>query len=205
MKIYGPQEVVQGSDEWLRLRFGKVTASELGNLLTPEFKARTGETPKTYLYTKIAEQWGGALLPGFSAFSTDQGAELEMEARARFEFDHSCDISRVGFVETDDQLCGCSPDGLIGEDGGIEIKCPQKVNHVRYLIEQTLPKDYACQVHCSLYVTQRPWWVFLSYHRGFPLFAVKVMRDDSICAKIDSAVKQFAQDFQSGMLKLQAK
>lgn len=202
MKIH---EHLQGTAEWLQARVGKVTASEAGNLLTPGFEIRKGEMPKTYMYGKIAETFRGAPLPGFTAHATEDGQMLEDEARQLFSFLHEGPrIHNVGFCEHDDGRCGASPDALIGDESGLELKCPQFTNHVRYLIEGELPKDYAVQVHFSMYVTGRPEWVFMSYARKFPPFILTVKRDESICATIAEALTGFYAKFDLAISKLKA-
>lgn len=199
MKIH---EIPQGEAAWLQLRVGKVTASEMGALLTPEFKLRTGEGPKTYLCTKVAEGFRNRPLPGFSAWATEQGQILEAEARAWYAFETDDKLRNVGFCEHDNGRCGCSPDALVGDEGGLELKSPQPTNHVRYLLDGVLPKDYATQVHGSLYVTGRPWWRFVSYHRGFPAFILTVARDEAICAKIEDALSKFYMLYDAAMERL---
>lgn len=195
-------ELEQGTDEWLRLRLGKVTASELDALLTPLFALRTGDGVKTYVYSKAAEKWRGMPLPGFNSHATEQGEMLEDEARAWFALTTDHRVRNVGFVETDDGKFGCSPDALLDEDGGLELKCPEPTNHVRYLMEGILPKDYAAQVHGSMFATGRPWWKFVSYRRGFPAFVLRVERDEAICAKIAEAVEKFSVQLDTAMQTL---
>lgn len=199
MKIH---DVIQGEAEWVALRLGKVTASEMGNLITPEWKIRTGEMPRTYLCEKLAEAWRKQPLPGFSAWSTEQGELLEAEAWSWYALEYDEEIKRVGFCETDDSKAGCSPDGLLGSEGGIEIKCPGAVNHVKWLLAGELPKDHAVQVHASLYVTGRAWWRFLSYHRGFPKLVVTVKPEPSIMQKIKAALDGFYYAFDEAMTRL---
>lgn len=195
-------ECAQGEAEWLQHRIGKVTASEASSLLTPLFAVKTGEGPKTYLYEKLAEGWRGKPLPGFSSWATQEGQLLEDEARRWYSLESDDAVQNVGFIEHDDHRCGCSPDGLIGEDGGLELKAPQPTNHIRYVMEGVLPKDYAPQVHFSLYVTGRPWWRFVSYCRGFPPLVLTVQRDEAICAKIQEALTGFYAAYDAAMLKL---
>lgn len=194
----------QGEAEWLKVRVGKVTASELDNLISPgKFEIRTGEGPKNYLYRKTAEAWRGQPLPGFSSWSTDQGQELEDEARRWYFFNYEDHKSNsVGFVTGDDGRCGCSPDALLGDVGGVEIKCPEPTNHVRYLVEGKLPTDYVAQVHMSLYVTGRPWWRFVSYRRGFPAFVLTIERDEEKCAVIAKALAGFYDKMDAALAKL---
>lgn len=196
MKIHS--DIFQGSLDWIKLRFGKVTASELDNLVTPEFKLRTGEMPYTYLCTKVAEALHGPL-PGFDVFDTEQGRILEEEAIPFFELTYNRDIRRVGFIENDPATAGCSPDGLLGEDNGIEIKCPSAQVHVKYLLKGTVPKDYLAQVHCSMFVTGFPRWTFFSYRRKFPPLVITVERDEEIISKIGVAVSTFRASFDEAM------
>ena len=197
--------MTQGEGDWLQMRVGKVTASELSNLVTPDFKIRTGETPHTYLCEKIAEAWRGKPLPGFSSWATEQGQLLEDEARSWYCLTHADHrLHNVGFVEHDDGRCGASPDALLGEDGGLELKCPQPTNHVRYLLAGTVPKDYIAQVHMSLYVTGRKWWRFVSYHRGYPALVLTVERDEAIMGKIEAALSAFYATFDAAMHTLKS-
>lgn len=196
-------DVCQLDGEWHKLHIGRVTGSELQNLVTPEFAIRTGETPKTYLYRKLAEAYRGTVLPGFSTWATEQGQELEYEARAWYSLtydDHPCRI--VGFVEHDNGRCGASPDALLGEDGGLEIKCPEPHTHVKYLMQGVLPKEYAPQVHMNLYATGRKWWRFVSYRRGFPEFVLHIERDEKIIEQIEKALDRFYVEFDLGLEKL---
>lgn len=188
--IYHSQ-IEQGTEAWLKARIGKVTASELDRIITPLWKAREGDGVATFAYEKASEMWRNYPNIGFSSFVTEQGQELEDEAMTFAALEYEYSISKMGFCESDDGLSGCSPDGLIGETSGVELKCPQPPNHVRYLCEKRLPKDYAAQVHGSMYVTGRPQWVFLSYCRHFPPFHLVVKRDEKVMEKIDAAVKSF--------------
>lgn len=195
MKIH---EVDQGSLEWMQLRAGIPTASELDALLTPKWKIKTGAGPQTYLEKKLAEWWQGGPLPGFSgAFDMEQGQILETEARPWYALTYNVDIQRVGFITTDDGTAGCSPDGLIN-GSGLEIKCPQAHTHVGYLLAGVLPDEYAAQVHGSLFVTGLPAWRFVSYRRGFPPLVLEVERDEEICETISNALALFQEQLEEG-------
>ena len=182
---------VQGSPEWMLARAGIPTASEFHNLLTPKFEIRKGKTPETYLAQKVAERWEHGPLIGFSSFATEAGHIVEGEARSWYEFEFGETVQTVGLVTTDDGLVGCSPDGLIGDDGGIEIKSPQSVSHVKYLQAGVVPEDYIVQLYGALYVSGRKWWNFLSYRRGYPPLLLQVYRDDAIMKAIDSSLRDF--------------
>lgn len=192
MKIHN---VEQGSGPWLALRLSLPTASEFDQLITPMWKIKTGEAPKSYLYQKICEKFMGAFADGGSSFAMGQGSIMEHEALPWFSFAHEMNVQRVGFCTTDDGRIGCSPDGLIGEDGGIEIKCPSPQTHLRYWVEGVLPKEHAAQVHGSMYVTGRKWWYFLSYSRQFPALLVRIERDEEIQSKINEALSTFISEY----------
>lgn len=204
MKIH---QCIQGEAEWMQVRLGKVTASELDNLVTPQFAIRKGETPHTYLCRKLAEGIKNRPLEDemFATFDTEQGQILEDEARKLYCFSYKPKGERLidaGFVEHDDGRFGCSPDALIGEASGLEIKCPKFKTHVKYLLAGELPDEYAAQVHGSIYATGRSSWVFMSYARGFAPLVVTVQRDEAICAKIADALAQFYARYDEAMQKL---
>ena len=202
MKVH---DCKQGTPEWLQLRLGIPTASDFDQLITPEWKIRTGAMPETYMYSKLIER-----LLGYSpkevggTFEMGQGVILENEARPWFEFAHDTKVQTVGFCTTDDGRIGCSPDGLIGDDGGIEIKCPQPERALRYIVEGGVPKEYLAQVHGSMYVTGRNWWIFLSYSRQFPAHVVRVERDEKICSAIGTALSMWMQRFDERLAQITA-
>lgn len=197
-------DVKQGTGPWLAARAGVFTASEFDNLITPAWKMREGETPQTYILRKVAERCMGCPLGDPSAWVMEQGAILEAEAIPWFEFTHGQKVDRVGFVLGDDPRLGCSPDGLIGDDGGIEIKCPQPTAHLKYLLSGVVPKDYLAQVHGGMYVTGRRWWKFMSYSRQFPPLLVHVDRDEGIMAKMGAVMKEVLVDFDAKLARVRA-
>ena len=201
MKIHN---CIQNDADWLAIRAGKVTASEMDSLVSSEFAIRKGSGVQTLLYKKIAESRLGPL-PGGRSWECEEGQMMEDECRKWVAFNSDEPLINVGFCEHDDQRCGCSPDSLMGEHGGLELKAPQPVNHVRYLLEGSLPKEYAAQVHMSLYVTGRAWWQFVSYRRGFPAFVLRVERDEAICAKIAEALAGFYAKFDEAVKQLEQK
>lgn len=192
MKIH-PAE--QGSTAWHQARAGVPTASEMHNLLTPQFKLKAGEAPKSYVASKVAEAWLGGPLFGSGGWATEQGHLREEKAIPWYEMEHDTTIQRVGFITTDDNSAGCSPDGLLGEDGGIEIKCPEPTKHVAYVVGDRVPDEYVVQVHAGMFVTGRAWWKFLSYRRGFPPLLLTVERDGAIQGKILEALDAFHAAF----------
>lgn len=201
MKIF--TEFAQNSVDWMIARSGVVTASELDSLISPLWKARTGDGVNTYLARKLAEQWLGGPLPSVrGVFDMDQGKILEEEAKPFYTLTTGEEIQTVAFITDDAGRIGCSPDGLIGDDGGVEIKCPRVETHIGYLLDGELPKEYAAQVHGSMYVTGRPWWKFMSYRRNFPPLILTIERDEEIIGKIHDAVESFLERLEKSMNRL---
>jgi len=185
------------------MRAGIPTASEFDNLVTPEWKPRTGQTPETYLLKKLAERSMGGPMLAYSSGAMENGKALEAEAVAWFEFSHGVTITRPGFCTTDDGRIGCSPDGLMGEDCGLEIKCPEAHTHLKYLLAGTLPKDYVAQVQGSMFVTGLPSWIFVSYSRSFPSLVVKVARNDEAQRVLAATLPAFLTALDSAFSRLQ--
>lgn len=199
MKIHTVQ---QGSVDWELLRCGKVTASEMDSLVTPLGKVKTGDGPKTYLMKKLAEEWSGGPLPSAYFWDAEQGHYIEEVARPAFTLETGVEVRQVGFITTDDERVGCSPDGLIADNSGIEIKSPHIETHIRYLLDGSLPTDYVLQVQASMFVTGYSEWMFFSYRRRMPPLILKVMRDDKIQKSIAEAVELFNAEFDNGFRRL---
>ncbi len=223
MKIH---EIEQGHIDWFKLRMGIPTASELGNLLTPEFELRKGELPKSYVYSKVAEAYSGRPLISTGNWNTEQGQLLESEAIPWYALEYDKKIKQVGFITTDDGLFGCSPDGLIadsegvsgsykslgggyvsfdgvGYDCGLEIKSPAAHTHVKYLVNGVLPKEYVAQVYGSMFATGFKRWTFISYRRGFPSLVLEIQRDEKAMAAIETAINMFHYQFDHAMERIQ--
>jgi hypothetical protein len=204
MKTY---KCPQGSPEWFRIRQGVVTASEVDSIITPEWKPRTGEGVKTYMCQKIAERlmrYEEGEAHGAPSWAADQGKILETLAIPWFEFETGLAVERVGFCLSDDGRIGCSPDGLIGDDAGIETKCPQPKQQIRYLLAGGVPKEYLAQVYMSLLVTGRATWWFVSYSQDLPRLIVKVERDEAILAKLDDTIGKFLRGMDVELAKVKA-
>lgn len=198
----------QGTPEWLKVRAGIPTASEVSRLVTPaEMKVSTGKGVASYLAVKLAERWiGRPLDASFKSFAMDNGTVLEEHTLPKFELETGLELERVGFVTTDDGWFGCSPDSLIaGAMAGLECKCPKPETHVGYLLAGELPSDYLGQVQGSMYVTGADHWWFMSYAPGFPELIVKVERDAKYIAVLEKAVWAFREKIERGwelLLKL---
>jgi hypothetical protein len=124
---------------------------------------------------------------------------LEEEALPWLELELETAIDRVGFVTRDDGRVGCSPDGLVRNHFGVEIKCPQPTQHVKNLLNGAVPGEYLAQIYGGMYVTGLEEWKFLSYRRGFPKLLVTVKRDEEIMDRIHEALFNFLAEFDRAM------
>ncbi len=202
MKIH--RDICQGSVDWLLLRAGKVTASEMDALISPLGKIRVGDGVQTYLTRKLVEKWTGGPLPQLQGiFDVEQGQFLEERAKPAFTLHTGLEIENAAFISTEDEMCGCSPDALIpGCETGAEIKCPTMPVHVGYLLHGELPKDYVAQVQSSMFVTGFKQWHFFSYNRQFPPLHLVVERDQKFQEAIALAVESFLHVLQAGYQRL---
>ena len=181
----------QGTEQWLRVRAGLPTASAFDRILTPK-KLKASESQDAYAAHLVAEWFlGEPIETGGSGF-TDRGTGMEDEARKWYAFDRDCEVTKVGFVTTDDGLAGCSPDGLVGEDGLVEIKCPAAHTHMQYLLHG-FGTDYILQVQGQLWVTGRKWCDRFAFHPVFPKVIERIERDETIIAAIDKEVRAFVE------------
>lgn len=185
-------DVQQGTYEWLRLRAGIPTASELNDFLCLDGTLRKGDGFNTYLHTKLAEKWIEGPLPSFSGGAMEQGALREEEALRWFEMEAVSPPERVGFVTTDDGRFGSSPDlWLPREQEGAEIKCPQPVHHLQWLALNACPPKHLLQCQGGMLVTGAKRWWFVSYCPKFPPLKVVVPRDEELIGRIAASLEVF--------------
>lgn len=196
--------VEQGSREWLHARLGIPTGSCADSLITP--KTRKPSAQSVGYRNRLVAEWllGYPLEDGSSGWM-DRGIELEDEARTYYEFDRDVEVERIGFVTTDDGQFGGSPDGLIGLDGGLEIKVPAAHTHVGYLLHPaSLVEKYLGQVQSYMSITGRQWWDVFSYCPGLPEVVERVPRDEAYIAALDAALVPFLEDLNAAKDKLRA-
>jgi hypothetical protein len=171
----------QRTPEWYSARRGIPTCSRFDSILTP----KTGK-PSAGQDKLINELIAEAIMPPeqgvintYVSAEMEQGMILEAEARCAFELQFAtAPVGEVGFILHDSGSFGGSPDALVGDHSGVEIKCPQGATHVGYVRANELPPEYRCQVHGYMIVTGRNEWEFFSYARNLPPLRVLVRRDD---------------------------
>ena len=184
----------QGSARWHEVRLGIPTSSGFSNIITPKERKPS----------KSAEKYASALLsawitgiPADAAESQfmQRGTELEPKARRWYEFDRGVTVRQVGFCLLDDHSAGCSPDGLVGDDGLLQIKCPGAAKHIENLIEMT--DDHFTQVQGEMFVTGRKWCDLLSYHPEMPPAVARIERDETYLAALQPALAAFTEKLEA--------
>jgi putative phage-type endonuclease len=156
-------DLVQGSAEWLAARCGKITASRIADLIATT-KSGPAASRKNYLAELLIERLTGVPTEHYESAEMRWGTEHEPEVRSLYEFAFEGLVQEVGFiVHPSYSYSGASPDGLVGDDGGVEIKCPNSSTHIETLLGRKLPRRYYCQIQWCMECTGRQWWDYVSY------------------------------------------
>lgn len=181
-------DCIQGSDQWLNVRRGVATASNFSKIVTSKGDASTQRNGYTLqlaseLITDIQDE-------SYKSSDMQRGNDLEAEARQAYMEATLSNVEQVGFILCDHY--GYSPDGLVGNDGIIEIKCPKQNTHTKYLFDKKLPTEYKAQVQGGLLATGRKWCDFISYHPSFDvdkrLLIIRAERDEDFISSLKAAL-----------------
>jgi putative phage-type endonuclease len=177
-------KVAQNTEDWLNLRQGKFTASTFKALMSDKNTA----TYKNEVYRVAFEIATGESPESFSNEFMDRGHELEPFARKEYELQKFNDIEDGGFFELN-KYVGASPDGLVGKDGLVEIKCPKYSTMITYILNGKLPTEYKWQVQGQLYVTGRKWCDFMGYHPKLKSIIVRVEPDPEMIELLETELE----------------
>lgn len=186
-------DVEQGSKSWLQSRVGVVTASRAKDLITVKNgdRSKSSKEGGAYFIELVGERLLGCDLDEVKSGAMDRGKEHEAMSRDWFAFTQDQDVVEVGFCVSDDGVIGCSPDGLIGDDSGLELKNPLAKTQVKYLLDSDQlvngKEGYGLQCQFSMLVTGRPRWNLLSFCPGIPAVLVEIERDEETIAKLREA------------------
>ena len=190
--------IEQGSKEWLELRLGKVTASRIADVLA---KGKSGEalSREDYRYELVVQRLTGDPGESFTNAAMEWGTATEPQARIAYEAQADVFVEQVPFVlHPTIEWFGCSPDGLIGDKGLLEIKCPNSKTHIKYLNAGKPPAKYVPQMQCQMAVTGRQWCDFVSFDPRLPddlqLFVVRLDRDDEYIKSMEAEVVKFLDE-----------
>jgi hypothetical protein len=184
--------MIQGSQEWFDARCGLLTASEMKLILTPTLKVASNEKERAHLYELLAQRITGHVEPSYVGNDMLRGMEDEIDAREKYAANYA-DLETVGFITSDRWgfTIGYSPDGLVGDDGLIEIKSRRQKFQIETLINHTVSDEHLIQVQTGLLVSERKWLDYVSYSAGLPMVVVRVLPDPEIQAAIVAAATTF--------------
>ena len=194
----------QRSEEWFQARLGKVTASRVADVLA---KIKSGESAsrRNYKIQLVSERLTGEKQETYINQAMQDGIDREFYARERYVQQFG-EVEEVGFVKHPTLEAGASPDGMVGEDGILEIKCPMGSTHTETLMTQDVPSRYIPQIQFQLLVTGRKWCDFVSYNPMFPehlqVFVKRVEADPVYQKELESEVKQFLSEVDNVINKL---
>jgi len=201
-------EIIQGSPEWKALRCGRVTASRVADVVA---KTKTGYSASraNYLAQLIAERLTGTPAETYTNAAMQHGVDTEPEARDAYAFYQGATVEQVAFVlHPKIDQAGASPDGLVGEDGLVEIKCPQTATHLETLLGQAVPAKYIDQMQFQMACTGRNWCDFVSYDPRMPehmrLFVRRVARDEARIAHLETEIASFLHELTTKLTELNA-
>jgi len=183
--------IVQGTDEWLQLRTGLITASEMKLLMTPTMKPANNDKSRSHLFELAAQRITAYTEPSFVSEDMMRGWSDEVVARDIYAKDFA-PCTECGFVtrDTGGATVGYSPDALVGEDGLIECKSRRQKYQIKTICDNAVPDEYMLQIQTGLLVTQRKWLDFVSYCGGLPMVVIRVYPDQVMQAAIVEAVQE---------------
>lgn len=191
----GNELVEQGSDEWFAARLGKVTASRVADVMA-KTKSGYSASRSNYMAELICERLTGRTAERFTNSAMQWGSDTEPQARAAYEFMTDNEVTQVGLIDHGYiQMFGASPDGMIEDDGLLEIKCPNSATHIDTLLTETIAGKYITQMQVQMACTGRKWCDFVSFDPRLPaemqLWIRRVDRDDAFIREMESEVVKF--------------
>jgi putative phage-type endonuclease len=191
----------QGTPEWHKERLGKVTASRVSDVIA-RTKSGYGASRADYMAELISERLTGVPYESATNAAMRWGTEIEPQARAAYAFLMDADVIQAGFIPHPQiAMSGASPDGFIGDDGLIEIKCPQTKTHIDTLLGRAVPGRYFAQIQWQLACTGRTWCDFVSFDPRMPaelrMFVKRVERDDSKIGELTTEIEAFLAEIET--------
>lgn len=194
MTITYHPELIQGSPEWLSSRRGLITASEMKFVLTPTLKIADNEQTRSHVYELAAQRINDYTEPTYFGDEMLRGTVDEPIARQLYH-ENFAPITECGFITNDDHgfTIGYSPDGLVGDDGLIEVKGRRQKFTVQSIVDGEVPKEHMLQIQTGLLVTGRKWCDYLSFTGGMPLMPIRVYPDEKVHEAIVAACTAFEE------------
>lgn len=204
------KEFEQGTEEWQKYKIGRISASRIQDILS-EPKSGSGKSAgyRNYMAELCVQRLTGKTPTHFTSKSMEHGTETEPRAREEYETRNLVFVDQVGFIDHPTiDMCGSSPDGLVGDDGGFEAKCPNTATHIDRLFGGNLEACYFAQCQWNMECAGRDWWDFVSYDPDLPencqYFCRRVMRDEPFLIKARAKVIEFQAELEEMIAKLKA-
>jgi len=200
-------DCIQGTPAWHAQRAGIPTASRFADVMAT-IKSGEAASRRNYRTDLVVERLTGRALDGFQTREMKQGIEREPYGKLAYEAHTGRMLQEVGFIRHDTLEAGASPDGLVGEDGGFELKCPERSAHLEYLMLPTEPPAYRWQIQGGLWVTGRAWWDFASWNPDFPenlqLVVRRVHRDEAAIQQLAAAIEKFTREVDAEVARIES-
>jgi putative phage-type endonuclease len=201
--------MIQGSPDWFAARCGRVTASRVADVVA-KTKTGWGASRANYAAELIAERLTGTVAASFTNAAMQWGTDCEPQARQAYVEKTGLDVSEVAFVlHPEIAMSGASPDGLVGDDGMLEIKCPNTATHLDTLLGDEIPGKYVTQMQWQMACTGRAWCDFASFDPRLPetmrLFVQRVPRDVGMILDLEQAVTDFLAEIDAKVEALQTR
>ncbi len=198
----------QRTPDWEAARLGKATASRIADVIAST-KSGYAASRANYAAQLICERLTGVKAEAFESAAMRWGQEKEGEALEVYAFEQDADVTQVGFLDHPTvPMAGASPDGLVGDAGLVEIKCPLSATHIETLLGQAPPGRYVAQMQWQMAVTGRLWCDFVSYDPRLPLpmrlFVRRIARDDRLITELEREVGTFLAEIDAVIAKLQS-
>lgn len=197
----------QRTDTWFAARLGRVTASRVHEIMATLKDGKPAAARANYMADIVLERLTGKRAEGFSNDAMDWGTQTEPQARAAYSAKTGELVTEVGFVNHPTLMAGASPDGLVGDDGLVEIKCPTSSTALETLFTQKIAKKYIDQMQWQLLVTGRAWCDFCSFDPRLPehlqCYIQRVPRDNKRIAELEEAVVKFLEEVDTQVKTLQ--
>lgn len=190
----------QNTAEWFDARCGLVTASRVAEVMSINksgpLKGISSQAREDYKMELLTETLTGVPVEHYVSPAMDYGIQNEPVARAQYELSRSVDVARIGFCfHPRIKRAGASPDGLVGDDGLVEIKCPNSATHLQYVLADVVPEEYQPQMLWQMACAERDYCDFVSYDprlpEDFSLFVKRLERDEDRIRKMEAEVERF--------------
>ncbi len=200
MTVEYHHDLIQNSDDWFQLRTGVITASQTKLILSPKLKVSSNDKERSYGYEIVAQRVMDHIEETYQTWAMQRGHVEEIYAKDLYS-KHYAQVKDCGFITNDKLgfLMGCSPDGLVGTDGGVECKSRNQKIQTQVIIKDEIPELDMLQVQSHLFISERKWWDYISYSNGMPMYVKRATPDAKYFEAIEQAARQFEQKAQENL------